>query len=228
MKRGIQFSMLIVALVVFAGSDAFAWKPKIPGTGKDKSSNEAVSKEDALMQQDKLVKKYMASSLKITDAQILLAKAFGLKEQVEKLEAQKENLERGNVMSVDEIKKQRKVSEEAEAEINAKVDEGTELSDEGKKHYKKALKPFFEGVLLKKDIVVIAQTCLDNAKTVIEKASITEKVKLKKNFDTTLFLAPKIAPDLSSMATTGSKFITYAKKNKVKVPKNSTDALGDL
>jgi len=30
------------------------------------------------------------------------------------------------------------------------------------------------------------------------------------------------------MATTGSKFITYAKKNKVKVPKNSTDALGDL
>jgi hypothetical protein len=55
-----------------------------------------------------------------------------------------------------------------------------------------------------------------------------EKLKVKETADVILYLAPKVGPDVQSMISTGTKYVTYAKKNGVEVPKNAADVLGEI
>jgi hypothetical protein len=227
MKKRINFCLVISVLFVFTSANAFGGfgLPKIGG----KKGGTSVSKDDVINQQSDLVKKYITYSLKITDAQILMAQAFDFKEEKEKLEAQKIALESGNVISKDEIEKQRELTEDTQKKIDEHMEKCEELSDEGKKYYQKSLIPYFEGVLIaKQDVVPSAKKCIDGANNVIKSASMMEKLKLKKTFDTVLYLGPKVGPDLKNLTSTGSKYITYAKKNKVKIPKKAEEILGDL
>ena len=227
MKKRIKLCLVVSVLFVFTSANVFGFGlPKIGGKGEEKAS---VSKDDVINQQSDLSRKYMAYSLKITDAQILMAQAFGFKEEKEKLEAQKKALESGNVISKDEIEKQRELTEDTQKKIDEHMKKSEDLSDEGKKNYQKSLAPYFEGLLiLSKDVVPSATQCIGGANNVIKNAPMMEKLKLKKTFDTVLYLGPKVGPDLKDLASTGSKYITYAKKNKVKIPENAEKILGDL
>ena len=159
MRKVAKLSFLIAVLFLFSSGDTYAGfgVPKIGGKNGDGGG---VSKADALKQQDQLLRSYTEVSLKITESQILLSQAFGLKEAAKKLEVERNALASGNVMSKDEIKKQRAVSEEAQASIDAKLEEGELISAESKKLYRQSLDPYFEGVLLTKDVVSEAERTL--------------------------------------------------------------------
>jgi hypothetical protein len=131
-------------------------------------------------------------------------------------------------MSKGEIKKQKTASENVQKEIDAKMEEEKALSAEGKELYKKSLPIYFEGVMLNKNVVDSSMTCAENASNLIKDAPALKKPKLTKKFSPILYLAPKIGPDLKNLLSTGSKYITYAKKNNVKIPKDASEAMGDL
>jgi len=226
MKKMFNAGLLMLVLIFAVNVNSFAFNfPKAPSFGKKKTSS---SVEGVSAQQTKLIKDYMGAELKYTEANLFMAKAFDLKDEVETLETEKEVLSQGNVMKKDEIKKHRVTSEAVRSKINKKMAEGAVLSAEGKAYYGKSLKKYFEGVIATKGIVATAKSTLDGAKSAISNASFMEKSKLTKTLKEALYLAPKIPGDVKLAVETGSKYVTYAKKNHVKVPKNATDALGDL
>ena len=189
----------------------------------------SVSADDAIATQDILVQKYMTASGKITESQILMAEAFGLKEEKEKLESLQAAYASGNVADKNAIKKQRAVTDSVNKEINKKMEEGAELSAESKKLYAKSLVPYSLGVaLFKESVVPEAEKSVDDAKNVIANGSLVDKLKLTKKLGTIFYLAPKVVPELKSLLSGASKYITYAKKNNITVPKDATDSLGDL
>jgi len=227
MKKMFNAGLLMLVLIFAVSANSLAFNfPKAPSLGKKKSSS--LSVDGVTAQQTKLVKDYMSAELKYTEANLLMAKAFGLKEEIEALETEKEVLSQGNVMTKDEIKKHRVTSEAVRSKINKKMAEGAVLSAEGKAYYGKSLKKYFEGVIATKGLVDTAKSTLEGAKSAMTSASIMEKAKLAKTFKEALYLAPKIPGDAKLAVETGSKYVTYAKKNHVKVPKNATAALGDL
>jgi len=227
MKKMFNAGLIMLVLIFAVSVNSFAFNfPKAPSLGKKKSSSSAAGGISS--QQSKLVKGYMGAELKYTEANLLMAKAFGLKEEIEALETEKEVLSQGNVMTKDEIKKHRVTSEAVRSKINKKMAEGVVLSTEGKAYYGKSLKKYFEGVIATKGLVDTAKSTLEGAKSAMTSASIMEKAKLAKTLKETLYLAPKIPGDVVLAVKTGTKYVTYAKKNHVKVPKNATAALGDL
>lgn len=226
MKKGIKLCLLMAVLFVFTSASAFGGfgLPKLGGKEKKGSS---ISKEDVIGQQKELIKKYVGYSLKIIDAQKLMLKAFGFKEEAAALETETKQFGSGNVSSK-EIKKVKSKSDETQELIDKQIEEGKALSDEGKKYYAQSLPHYIQGVLLAKEAVPVAKNCVEGAKEVISNGSLMEKLKLKKTFDVVLYLAPKVGPDLKNLITTGSKYITYAKKNDIDVPKDTNKALGEL
>lgn len=227
MRKIFNAGLLILILIFAVSVSSFAFNfPKAPSLGKKKTSSPSVDGSTA--QQTKLIKDYMGAELKYTEANLLMAKAFDLKDELEALETEKEVLSQGNVMTKDEIKKHRVTSGAVRSKINTKMAEGAVLSAEGKAYYGKSLEKYFEGVIATKGLVDTAKSTLDGAKSVISNASFMEKSKLAKTFKEALYLAPKIPGDAKLALETGSKYVTYAKSNHVKVPKNATAALGDL
>ncbi|MCD4744112.1 MAG: hypothetical protein K8R67_16745 [Desulfobacteraceae bacterium] len=229
MKKRINFCLVVLILVMFISANAFAG---FSLSGKKKKGGETASTEDVSSQQSALIKKYQEYSSKITKAQILMAQAFGFKELKEKLDVQSKNLESGNVMTKDDMEKQRKLTESAQNKIDNQMAEGEELSEEGKKYYQKSLTPYFGSVLIYgRDVIPGAKTCLEGAKNVISNASMTEKLKVKKTFKVILYLGPKVGPDFKNLTSFGKNLLTYGKKNKIPTPKDakeSSKALGDL
>ncbi len=227
MKINIKFCFLSTIILLLATSTNGFGGWGLPKIGGDVEKTSGVSREDAIAEQSALLKMYMAASLKITEAQILMGKAFGFKEEVEALEIQSKVLSSGNVMAKDEIEKQRAVSKKAQEKIDAKIEEGKELSADGKKNYAKSILPYSSGIVLYRAVVPVAKASLQAAQNQVGSASIMDKLKVKKTFDVALYLSPKVGPDLMNLVSTGTKYVTYAKKNNVKVPKEASDALGD-
>lgn len=171
----------------------------------------------------------MAASMKIATAQKYMAEAFGFKERVEELDATIKVLGSGNVLTKDGIEKVRVLTEKMDQTITEKVEQNAKLSAEGKKCYNLSIPPYVEGIILtKENVVPEANECLKWTKEQIENAPLMEKAKVKKTADIILYLAPKVGPDLQGFIDTGVKYVTYAKNNGVKVPKEAAKVLPDL
>ncbi len=223
-RRWITILVAVAFLVV--GSSAFGFNmPKFGG----KSGTPTASKDEIMKRQSQLVRYYMAASLEIATAQKYMAEAFGFKERVEELDATIKVLGSGNVLTKDGLEKVRSITAKMDAAIDEKIEKNEQLSAEGKKHYFSSMKPYFKGlVITKNQVVPEADQCLRWTKEQIEKAPWLEKMKVKKTADVILYLAPKVGTDVQNMVSTGTKYVTYAKKNGVEVPKNAADALGDI
>jgi hypothetical protein len=225
MKRRWITILVTVAFLVVGGS-AFGFDmPKFGG----KSGASTVSNDEIMKRQSELVRRYMAASLQIATAQKHMAEAFGFKERVEELDATIKVLGSGNVLTKDEIEKVRALTERMDKAIYEKIEKNQQLSAEGKKCYLRSIPPYLEGlVITKTQVAPEAEECLKWTKEQIENAPMMEKVKVKQTADVILYLAPKVGPDVQSMVSTGTKYITYAKKNGVKVPKDAANVLGDI
>ena len=105
------------------------------GTSSSSASSAAAPDEAA---QEALVRRFVSSQSHSLQAQTSFARAFGLAEQVQLLEAERQALSSGSV-SVDAMKKSVSVSEAAQAAIDERQAAQPELNAESKQHYAEGL-----------------------------------------------------------------------------------------
>ncbi len=183
---------------------------------------------DAYAMQDKLVKTYISSATSINAAQILLAKAFGLKDQVAKLEAEKKALSSGSVSDEDSIEKSIEVSDAANKAIQEKIKKGATLSSDGKKHYIKSFVPYVNGLVGSKSVVEEAKPFLESAKSTISNAGFTDTLSVTNKLKAGTFVATTMPSYVQSLWETSKLMVTYSKDNKIGVPEDATDSIGDM
>lgn len=225
MRSRILTSMLFTMLL--GGSPAaMAFDLKKLNLGDSNASTPASN--NAAAAQEQLIGKYTNASAKITVAQKELAYAFGLKDQAAALEAQAVALQSGATLDKDAIKKQKKLSEDADAAIQDKIASGAELSAEGRQHYLNSLSPFAEGVSLTSKMPNELKSFSDAAQTQIKNGSVVDKLNATSSLSTGLYLVQELPGYTTRMLDSLGKVVTYAKKQNVQVPKDATDALGSL
>jgi hypothetical protein len=200
-------------------------KPKLPGMG---GSAAAPAAGDALAMQEGVVRDYVAASLEISAAQLALAKAFDLKDAAAKLEAQITALKSGATLDKDAIEKQKKLSEEAQAAIGAKIAENAQLTEEGKKYYAQSLPPFASGLLLTTKMPEKLKTFSDAAKSQIGAANMMEKAQVTTKLSAGTYLAKELPGYTQRLGDSFKKIVTYAQKNSLPVPADATDVLSKL
>jgi hypothetical protein len=94
--------------------------PSYAGFGDLLKKEKSQPSSDVYAMQDKLVKAYGTTAVGVNNAQVLLAKAFGLKDLVTQLEAEKESLSSGSVTDQKSIKANKKLTEKANKAIQEK------------------------------------------------------------------------------------------------------------
>jgi len=208
---------------LFVVSSAFAFG--VPGLGGGGGSKSSASLDDAVSAQNDLVKAYVQGAKNNMEAQATMADALGLKEQSAVFTATAEGINESNAKDVPaEVAK----TEDASKEIADALKNAKELSADSKKKVAMSLLPLAVSLTNYKVAGDKSKTSLEMAKSVIENASMMDKVKAKKQLDPVLAIAPKVPGDLAALASTAKNYIQFAKSNKIEVPKDVTKALGDL
>lgn len=215
-------STLIVITSVWVATPSYA------GFGDLLKKQTSQPSGDAYAMQDKLVRAYGKTAVSVNKAQVLLAKAFDLKDLVAQLEAEQEALSSGSVTDEKSIKANKQLTEKANKAIQEKMKNGEQLSDEGREYYIKSFSPYVKGLLGSKKMVEESEGFVDSAKSTISAASFLEKAKLTQKLQVGTYLATK-APDLAKgLWETSKMMITYGQKNEIDVPEDATDSVGDM
>lgn len=213
---------LLLTTTVLVVTPSYADFGSLLGKKSSKPSSNAYS------MQDKLVKTYLSSAANINNAQLLLAEAFGLKDTVTKLEAEKEALSSGSVSDEDSIEKNKEVSEEANKAIQEKIKSGAKLSADGKKSYIKSFIPYIKGLVGGKSVVTESKPFLESAKSTISNASFTDTLSVTNKLKSGTFVATTMPSYVQSLWETSKLMLTYAKDNKIDVPDDATDSVSDM
>jgi hypothetical protein len=178
-----------------------------------KDNNNSSSTTESVIDAVGFYARFQAARIEMNAAQIELAMAFDLKDQVTLLEEEQSRLKSGP-LDAGGMKKSTELSENTTAMIDQKMAEQSELSDVGKQHFNAAIPHLLAGTLLTVQLAMEAKSTLSSA-SFIEKAS--------------LMVSLKDVPSLVK-TTVGNykRVIAYGQANKIKMPKDATDALGTL
>ncbi len=156
---------------------------------------------------------FLAARIEMNQAQIELAEAFDLKDQVTLLQTEQTRLQ-GGALDANGLKESTVLSNNVDAAIQDKIQQKAVLSDEGKKHYQAAMPHLVIGTLL--TVKLIAE-----GKSAIESSSMIEKIAL--------IAALKDMPGFVRSVVSSYKMVfTYGKENNIQMPANASDALGTL
>lgn len=223
MKKLLVILSIVISLALAAASPAAA---QFGGLGKKKEaeSGGGASQADVEVQQQKLVKSFVASQENLLEAQSLVADALGLKGEKEKLDAERKALGSGSA-DKKSLKRSVGLSEDAQDAIDKKMEAGEALSDSGKKLIAKSLVPYAKSVAGVVDMVNDAKTLADGIQGQIKSAGMMGAMKVKKAFDVGLYIAPKVPGLAAGMTKQLTSMVSFAKKNGVKVPKEASDLI---
>lgn len=222
MKRTAILGPALAALLISTPA-VMAIDLKLPGT---KAAPEASASDvDAVAMQEGLVQRYREAADHMHAAHLELARAFELKDQVAKLEAEATTLGGGATLDKDAIKKNRELSDEVSAEIDRKIAEGAELSAEGRQHYVTSLEPLAKGVSATVKLPAEASSFSNAAQSQIKSASMTEKMSVTSKLATGTYLAKEIPGFSSKTMDNFKKIVTYAQKKGIPVPPDATALL---
>lgn len=171
--------------------------------------------------------RFLAARVEMNNAQLALAKAFELKDQVAALEAEQVALKSGSLDS-DGYKKSKELSEGVTAALAERMDAGVELSAEGQKNFVAALPPLARGTLMTAQLPAEAKAWAESAQSAASSGSMQEKIKL----GATARTAASVAKDMPGFAKLSidnyKKVVGYGSAKKIPMPKDATDALGSL
>lgn len=221
-SRGIAAAL--TAVLLMSGSSVAA--VDLGKLSPTKTSESASGSGDAMAMQEGIIQRYAEASGYILTAQNELALAFGLKEQAAALSAEAAALQGGATLDKDAIKKNRQLSDDANAAIQAKIAAGEPLTEEGRKHYINSLIPFSQGVVATSKLPAEASAFSDAAQATVKSASVMEKASLTSKLSAGMYLAKEIPGYSARMMDTFKKIVTYAQKNDIPVPADATAALG--
>jgi hypothetical protein len=213
------------SLMLFAAPVLFALDFKMPSIP---SLNTKKGQDQSEQAQSQVLKRYADSSAYITTAQVSLAKAFGLKDQAAALEAQAAALNSGATLDKDAISRHKRVSEEAAIATQAKMDEGAQLTDEGRKYYIESLEPFGKGVQIATKLPNEINAFSNLAQTEMKSLTALDQAMLGSKLTTGMFLVTEIPGYTSRVFGSLGKIVSYAQKNEIPVPPDATDALASM
>lgn len=204
-KKVILITLLMPAMLFGFG------KLKVPGLGESEPA--ASTSADAGGLQDALVRDYLTANSSIQKGQELLLEAFNKKEDLAKLEQAQASLSgKQSKQDLETITAQTKEAQEA---IAKSMEEGVELTEEGKAKYRESIPYMIQGAVGISKLAQTASEFIDSSKNEIQSAGLMGAAKLKKKLDAGLYVAPKIPGLIGTTAKNAKGLITYGKKNKI-------------
>ncbi len=204
-KKVILITLLMPAMLFGFG------KLKVPGLGESEPA--ASTSADASGLQDALVRDYLTANSSIQKGQELLLEAFNKKEDLAKLEQAQASLSgKQSKQDLETITAQTKEAQEA---IAKSMEEGVELTEEGKAKYRESIPYMIQGAVGISKLAQTASEFIDSSKNEIQSAGLMGAAKLKKKLDAGLYVAPKIPGLIGTTAKNAKGLITYGKKNKI-------------
>lgn len=195
--------------------------PSIPGVTSSETSSYDLNSGQA-----GLFASFTAAQSQVLQAQILLAKAFELKELAATLEAEAEFIGRAEV-DTKRMKDSMATSSAAQEAIAARMDEGAVLSDEGKAYFAEAIPYLLQGTLSVGKLPGEAQALADGVKSVAQNGSIIQKAQAAQLVGPTASFATAVPGFVRSTYDSYKKVVTYGQQNSLPIPENATDALGN-
>ncbi len=217
----------VLMLVAVMGSMMFATQASaqlssltsvIPGdSGTDSSSSAS---------QEAIVQSFVAANVLVLNATEKFLEAFDLKEEAAKVRAEAVSLQSGSTAAgKDEFKSSVTVSDDGMAAVQAKMDEGAVMSEEGRGHYIEGLGLTAEGVMATKDMADDAKTFATEANSQIQSASMMQKSKVMKKVSAGMFVAKELPGYTSRLVANLGAVTAYAKSAGIPVPEDATAAL---
>jgi len=218
MIRKIAVPLLISATLVSAPAHAQLSKlSNLVGGKSDTAAPAATAPDEAA--QDALVRQFVAAQSPALNAQGYFAKAFGLAEQAQLIEAEKKAISGGQV-DTGQLKKTVEASEAVQRMIDEKVASGQPLSAESKQHYAAGLIALVEAAVQARKLGESATAFTTGLKSLNPMQAASAATKLKAG----AWVAKSSPSYIKSLYSSTKSALTYAKANNIQVPKNA-DAL---
>lgn len=219
MIHKVAVPLMISALLISA--PAHAQLSKLSGLAGGKQNSEATpaSEVPSEASQEALVRQFVAAQTPALEAQGHFAKAFGLAQQLQLIEAEKKAISSGQV-STDQLKKTVETSESVQKMIDEKIASGQPLDAEAKSNYAAGLVSLVESALQAKKLGTAATSFSSGLKSLnpMQAASLATKLKAG------AWVAKSSPGYISSLYGSTKSALTFAKSNSIPVPKN-VDAL---
>lgn len=208
-------NILAVALVmVFAAMPAHAGL-NLPTLGKSKEAAPAADAPSG----DALVTSFMASQALVTNAQVTLGTALGLKDELLQLQAQQKRLSSGQ-NDLDAMKKSREYSESTQKAIAASLAAQPELTSAQRAEFAKGLIHYGKALLGARDLLNSAQQFTAsvgaNPMTLMGKGKVA------------LWVGKETPGYVKNLGASSRQLFEYARRNNIETPANATAALGEL
>lgn len=188
------------------------------GTSSSSASSAAAPDEAA---QEALVRRFVSSHS--LQAQTSFARAFGLAEQVQLLEAERQALSSGSV-SVDAMKKSVSVSEAAQAAINERQAAQPELNAESKQHYAEGLVSLLASAAEAQKLGGEASSFTAGMKNL----GATQLATVGRKLAAGAWVAKESPGFIQGLYGSTKSAVTFARKSKVKVPSNADSMLDSI
>lgn len=220
----IRNTVIALAIAAFFAAPAHAQLGKLKGLvgGATATEASAAGAPDEAAQ-DALVRRFVASQSHSLAAQTSFAKAFGLAEQVQLLEAERQALSSGAV-DVSKMKKSVSVSEAAQAAIDERVAAQPELSAESKQYYTDGLVSLLASAAEGQKLSGEANNFASGMKNLGPAQLATVGRKLVAG----AWVAKESPGYLKGLYDTSKSAMTFARASKIKVPGNADSMLDGL
>lgn len=217
-----SFIALAIAATFIAPAHAQLGKLKsLVGGDSSSSSSSAAAPDEA--SQEALVKRFVSSQTHSIQAQMAFARAFGLAEQVQLLEAERLALSSGSV-NVDGMKKSVSVSESAQAAIDERIAAKPELSAEAKQHYADGLVSLVKAADDGRKLSTESQKFADGMRSL----GATQLATLSRKLAAGAWIAKESPGYLKGLYSSSKSAMTFARASNVKVPDNADSMLDGL
>lgn len=207
---------LCVSGALFAGSAYAGPQFHLPHFGS--SSTASAPNEGAMVQS------FVQSQGQILAAQVLLAKAYGLKDQAAACQAQETALKSSGV-DADVLKKTVDVSNSANAAIATQQSKQAALTTQEKTYYAQSLPHFAEGVLGTRKVAQEAEQFAGAAHGSMGLSALSGGLT---KLHAAEFIAQAMPSYSKSVYSVFRKTVEIGRNNGVQVPANATAALGSL
>jgi len=221
MKNVFKLAAVIIPMMLAAQAEAQLSglkKPAIPGASSSDTSS-AVS-------QEAIVQSYVDANVLVLSAQKKLVEAFGLKGLAAEIGAEVDSLSSASTQAgKDDFESSTTLSDRAMAEVQAKIDEGAELTAEGRESYIEGLSLTAQSVIATKDMAEDAKSFNASAKSEISSASMMKKASVTKKFSAGMFVAAELPGFTSRLTSNFGSLMAYAKSADIPIPDDATDAL---
>lgn len=223
MLKKLLFVAATAVVVVFNGT-ASAWPDvKMPG-----QSAQPAASGNAMAMQEGIVQRYVQASTSVDTALLELAAAYGLKDQAAATRLEATAFKSGAVIDKDALARHSEASAALQVEIDKRVAAGTQLDEEGKKHFANSLLPYALGLAMTTQMPKDLQAFSEAAKVQISSASMLDKMSVTSKLAAGTFLVTEVPSYTTRLASGFKQIVTFAQNNAIPVPKDATDALAGL